>query len=151
MYQNKYNELKLISIYASGYGKRFYLREISKITKIPLKTTQNILQYFESQNILKSLSSGKNKYFALNMENISAKFFLVQAEIYKTQVLLKKYPQLKLFAKEIKANQPLIIFGSFAGLSAGQDSDIDLVAIGIVFLSILPIIFKFLQHKLAKK
>jgi len=129
MYQKRNNELEVISLFRGDYKTRFYLREISKLTKIPLKTCQNILKNLETSKVLKSKTEGKNKYFFLNLENIKTKSYLLQAEIYKTDVFLEKYPQIKLFLKSLKTTAPIIVFGSFAKLSADKNSDLDLLTI----------------------
>ena len=129
MYRKGNKELEIIALYAGGYEKQLYLREISRMAKIPTKTTQNLLSFLEKNNILKSIIRGKNKYFRLNLDNIQTKLIILQSEIYKTALFLKKYPQFKTFLKSLTANTPLIVFGSFARLTANKDSDLDLMII----------------------
>jgi len=126
MYQKRNNDLAVISIYTNGYGMRFYLRQISKLSSLPLKTCQNVLINLEKEKILKSKLEGKNKYFDLNFDNIQTKFYLLQAEIYKTSNFLRRYPQFKTFLKSLNTNISIIIFGGFAKLKVGKDSDLDL-------------------------
>ena len=83
MYQKRNKELEVIALYTSNYKTEFYLREIAKLTKLPLKTCQNILINLEKEKILKSKIDGKNKYFSLNLDNIQTKSYLLQAEIFK--------------------------------------------------------------------
>ena len=129
MYQKRNKELEVIALYRSNYKAQFYVRQISKLTKLPLKTAQNVLLNLEKNKILKSKIEGKNKYFSLNLENIQTKSFLLQAEIYKTDLFLENYPQFKTFLKSIHTNIPLILFGSFAKLKADKDSDVDLCVV----------------------
>ncbi len=129
MYLKRNNELNVLMLYLSGYKKRFYLREISVLTKIPLKTTQNIVAFLEKRKILKSIIEGKNKYFSLNKENIETKWYLVHAELYKTQFFVEKYPQFKLFLKALDAESTVVLFGSFAKGSADKNSDCDLLLV----------------------
>jgi len=129
MYQKRNNQLEIVSLYRGGYKTRFYLREISKLSKIPLKTCQNFLLTLEKAKILKSKIEGKNKYFSLNPENIKTKSYLLQAEIYQTDLFLEKYPQFKMFLKSLKTTAPIIVFGSFAKFTADKDSDLDLLVI----------------------
>ncbi|MGE0792960.1 MAG: nucleotidyltransferase domain-containing protein [Candidatus Woesearchaeota archaeon] len=128
MYQNR-NDLKIISLYKGNYKLRFYLREISKLSKIPLKTCQDSLKILEKENILKSKVEGKNKYFFLNLENIQTKFILLETEIYQTNLFIEKYPQFKIFLKELNTNIPIIVFGSFAKFTNNKNSDLDLLII----------------------
>lgn len=129
MYQKRNKESILLELYLGDYTKEFYLREISKLTKIPLKTTQNLISNLEKEKILKSYVRGKNKYFKLNLNNTETKFYLLQAEIHKTKLFIEKYPSFRTFIKDLKINNPLIIFGSFAKFTTDKNSDLDLLII----------------------
>lgn len=125
MYLNKNNELKVIALYSGDYRAEFYLRQISRLTKISLKTCQNVLSILEKERVLKGKIEGKNKYFSLNLENIQTKSYLVKAEIYKTDTFLEKYSEFRTFLKSLDTNALIIIFGSFARLNADKYSDLD--------------------------
>ena len=129
MYTFRNNILEVLSLFRNDYKKRMYLREISYTSKIPLKTCQNTLAKLENQKILKSKIEGKNKYFSLNIDNIKTKLLLLQTEIYMTDLFIEKYPQINMFMKELKTNNPVIVFGSFAKFKAETNSDIDLLII----------------------
>ncbi|MDP3766286.1 MAG: nucleotidyltransferase domain-containing protein [Nanoarchaeota archaeon] len=130
MYLNRNNELEIISLYRQDYrSSRFYLRQISRLSKIPLKTCQTALMNLEKGKILKSKVEGKNKYFALNLDNIKTKSYLLQSEIYMTDIFLESYPLIKTFLKSLNVNTPIIVFGSFAKLKADKDSDLDLIIV----------------------
>jgi predicted nucleotidyltransferase len=129
MYRKRNNELDVVALYTGNYATRFYLRQICKLSGLPLKTVQTTLIKLEEGNILRSKVEGKNKYFSLNMDDIRTKSYLMQAEIHKTDIFLDKYPQFKTFMKSVSTNVPLIVFGSFARLKAGKDSDLDLLVI----------------------
>ena len=127
MYHIRNKELDVITLYSGNYKAEFYLRQINKLAKLPLKTCQNVLLNLEKKSILKSKVEGKNKYFSLNLDNIQTKLILLQAEIYKTEIFLEKYSQFKTFLKELNTNIPLLVFGSFAKLIADKNSDLDLL------------------------
>lgn len=129
MYQKRNRELDVIALYSGDYKAKFYLRQISKLAKLPLKTCQNTLLNLEKERILKSKVEGKNKYFSLNTDNIQTKSYLLKAEIHKTDNFLEKYPEFKIFLKSINTNSILIAFGSFAKLKADKDSDLDLFVV----------------------
>src|SRR3989344_6050101 len=129
MCQKGNKELAVLSLYLGDYRREYYLREISRTAKLPLKTTQNFLSTLEKNSILKSAVHGKNKYFQLNLNNIQTKLLLIQAEVYRTALFLEKYPFIKTFLKEIKTNLPLIAFGSFACFQAEKNSDFDLLIV----------------------
>ncbi len=129
MYQKRNNESMILQLYLGDYKAQFYLREISKLAELPLKTTQNTVLSLEKDSILKSAVHGKNKYFKLNLDNIQTKMRLLQTEIQKTISFLEKYPQLKTFLKSITENNMIIIFGSFAKFTAEKNSDLDLLTV----------------------
>ncbi len=129
MYQKRNKELEVLSLYLGDYTRRFYLREISKLSEIPLRTTQNILKELERKRILNASLHGKNKYFSLNLENIETKNYLLQAEICKTNFFIGKYLIFKSFLKEVKVTSLIIVFGSFAKFTAKKDSDLDLLLV----------------------
>lgn len=129
MYQNRNDKMEVINLYRGDYKSRFYLRQISKLSNLPLKTCQNALIHLEKAKILKSKIEGKNKYFSLNLDNIQTKSYLLQAEIYRTDIFLEKYNEIKMFLKSISSNMPIIVFGSFANLTAAKNSDLDLLII----------------------
>lgn len=127
MYQKGYKELAVLRLYLGEYTGKFYLREISRLSNVPLKTTQNILKELERKRVLNTAIRGKNKYFSLNLENIETKNYILQAEIYKTNLFIGKYPIFKSFLKELKTTSLVIVFGSFAKFNAKKDSDLDLL------------------------
>jgi len=129
MYLKGNNNLVVLALYSRNYKAEFYLRQISRLTKIPLKTCQNILSYLEKERVLKGKMEGKNKYFSLNFENIQTKSYLLKAEIYKMDFFVEKYPEFKIFLKSLNTNDLVIIFGSFAKFKADKDSDLDLFII----------------------
>lgn len=129
MYLKRNKEFDVISLYLRDYKKELYLREINRLAKIPLKTTQNLVLNLQSSRILKSEVRGKNKYFKLNLDNIETKFYLLQSEIHRTLLFLKKYPLFKSFIKEVKSNTLLVVFGGFAKFKAEKDSDVDLLVL----------------------
>ena len=129
MYLKRNRDLDIIALYSGDYKAEFYLRQISKLAKLPLKTCQNALGHLEKEKILKSKLEGKNKYFSLNLNNIQTRSYILKAEIHKTEFFLEKYPVFKTFLKLINTNSTIIIFGSFAKFKADRDSDLDLFII----------------------
>ncbi len=129
MYKKRNNELELMNLYTRSYESRLYLRQICKLSGLPLRTVQNTLLKLEEHDILRSMVEGKNKYFSLNMDNVGTKSYLLQAEIHKTDLFMETYPQFKTFMKSVSTDTPIIVFGSFAKLKAGKDSDLDVLVI----------------------
>ena len=129
MYLKRNRVLEILALYLSDYNKQFYLREISKLAKIPLKTTQTLIANLERDKLLKSTVKGKNKYFRLNLDNIKTKFYLLQSELNRTLIFVENYPLFKNFIGKIKINAPMVVFGSFAKFKADKESDLDLLII----------------------
>ncbi|MBU0459974.1 MAG: nucleotidyltransferase domain-containing protein [Nanoarchaeota archaeon] len=148
MYQKRNNDLEAISLFRGNYKVRFYLREISKLSNLPLKTCQNTLSNLEKTKILKSKTEGKNKYFSLNLENIRTKSYLQQAEIYQTDFFIQKYAPFKTFLKSLKTTAPIIVFGSFAKLTADKNSDLDLLIISNKKLNLPFYLLPFKPHEI---
>lgn len=121
---------KVLSLFCSDLKRRIYLREISKLAKIPLKTASRALGELEDRNIVRHRVEGKHKYFELNMDNIETKFYLVEAEIYKTRLFLDKYPVFRSFLKDMVLGGGIVVsFGSFTELRATKDSDLDVLTV----------------------
>lgn len=148
MYQNRNKELEVISLFRGNYKARFYLRETSKLSRLPLKTCQNVLARLEETRVLKSRTEGKNKYFSLNLENIKTKSYLLQAEIYQTDMFIEKYPQFKIFLKSLETSAPIIVFGSFAKFKADETSDLDMLIISEKELNLPSHLLPFKVHKI---
>ncbi len=129
MYRKRNDRMKIIALYAGDYKREYYLREISKTAKIPLQTTQRQLAELDRDKILKTSISGKNKYFALNLDNPNTKLALLQSELCKTEQFLDRYTTFKTFVRAIKSNSLIVIFGSFAKFSADKNSDLDLLIV----------------------
>lgn len=128
MFQNRN---KVMTLYCLDLNKKFYLREISRLTNIPLKTCFGVLNQLEKENILISEKHGKHKYYELNYANIKTKFYLLEAEIYKLILFLDKHKIFKSFLNELEPSDSIIIVhGSFAKYRENKDSDLDLLVIG---------------------
>jgi predicted nucleotidyltransferase len=127
MYQKGNKKLEVIALYTGNYKSEFYLRQIAKFAKLPLKTCQNTLLKLEKEKVIRGKTEGKNKYFSLNLDIIQTKSYLLQAEIHKLDIFLSKYPQFNTFLKQIHTNIPIIIFGSFAKFKDDKNSDLDLL------------------------
>lgn len=127
MYQKVY---KVLSLYCGNLKRRLHLREISRLSRLPLRTTANNLGKLEKDNVIKGRIEGRHKYYKLNLDNIETKFWLIHSEIHRTLLFLQKYPVLKSFLKEIGPGDfAIIVFGSFAESTATEDSDLDLLII----------------------
>lgn len=148
MYRKRNNIMGVLALFAGDYNSKLYLREISRLAKIPLKTTQNAVYLLEKNKILKSKVSGKNKYFMLNLSSIHTKFNLLQSEIHKTMLFLEEYPEFSIFLSGIKTSALMIIFGSFARFTADKNSDVDLLLVNKEKLKLPAHLLPYKIHKI---
>jgi predicted nucleotidyltransferase len=141
---------KILSLFCSDFKRRLHLREISKLSGVPLRTTSRTLDVLEKENIIRSYYEGRHKYFELNLDDIKTKFLVQETEIYRTFVFLEKYPVFKSFLKEIKpTDSVIIVYGSFAELAAGKESDLDLLIISDKELDLPEYLLPYKIHKIS--
>lgn len=139
----------ILSLFCSNLRKRYHLREISKLSSIPLKTTSRTLEELEKEGVIKSKRDGRHKYFELNLDNIKTKFFIQETEIYRTFIFLEKYPVFKSFLKEIKLiDCSIVVYGSFANLTASKNSDLDILVISDKKIELPNYILPYNIHKI---
>lgn len=114
------------------------LRGLIEKTKLSPNYVSEYVNFLVGKNILKEEKFEKKRVylrrFYLNFNSNLAKnlFQLVKEE--EKEIFFKKYPKLKpileQIAKEIKGIEFLLIYGSYARLSAEKDSDIDILITG---------------------
>ena len=129
MYKKINKEWEVIGLFTSDYNGRFFLRQISRLTKMALKSTQNVVAGLEREGVLKSKMEGKNKYFTLNLSNIRTKSYILQAELYRADKFVEQFSPLKIFLKSLTTNIPIIVFGSYARREATKESDLDVLVL----------------------
>ena len=118
---------QLLGILYLNHSDRFYIRELERLTKLPVNAVRRELIKLESSGFLKSKEEGKVKYYWANKDNPI--FEELRSIILKTQVVgetlqkaLNKVPGIK-FA---------FVYGSLAQNKDTADSDIDLMIFGKV-------------------
>lgn len=124
--------LRILALYNDNYKKTLHLREIARKTKTDVNTTYPQLNKLEEMNILTSAIKGKNKEYAMNLDNIIAKYYLTMAEIFTAIRYLQKNFVIKKVMTELDSqiDDPIILFGSFVKGGYTKESDIDLFVIG---------------------
>ncbi len=126
------NKLKILREFSTDYTKRIYGRNIAKKLRMNQKTISNILNKLEKEHILKFTQEGKNKYYYLNEFYPYIKEIIQLIETQRKINFLEKYKKLKEFFLKLEKRDEeiLIIFGSYANLSANEKSDLDVFVIG---------------------
>ena len=105
-----------------------HIRGLAKVLNESHSTILRKLNKLAKQNVIDYKKEGKNKVFFLK-KNMFSRNHILQAEIYKLNSLLNKYPKLMIILEQIseKVDEKLIIiFGSYAKFRAKKDSDIDI-------------------------
>jgi len=118
-------ELKVVSALIK-HGE-LHVRALAKIANEPHANISRAMKSMLNKNIVDFKIEGKNKVFRLK-KGIETMNYAHMAEHLKVLELFQKYPFLSIICEQIlsRTNEKLIIiFGSFAKLSANKDSDID--------------------------
>ena len=116
-----------LEIFLELYQNQSFGRELARILNQPLKTVQRALTRLESETTIISKMIGKNRIYSL-AKNTTARYKFLEAQVYKTQKILCKYPLLKPVCSDIckTTSAPVLIFGSYAKFNAKEQSDIDI-------------------------
>ncbi|MBD3204463.1 hypothetical protein GF327_09300 [Candidatus Woesearchaeota archaeon] len=105
-----------------------HVRGIAKKLNINHMTSSRILKDLYEKNVIDFEKKGRNKvYHIKNTEE--ARNYLVMAEIFKLNEIIKKYPVLRKIAKQIQQKSKfniVLLFGSYAKKKATKKSDIDI-------------------------
>lgn len=115
----------LLRLFLTNPERRFYTREIAKITGEPLNAVRRELGYLEKAGLIKSHREGNLKYFEVIKE------FPLYPELKKiiySTVALGDYLRNRL--KDSESIQLAFIYGSVAKNEEVAKSDIDLFVVG---------------------
>lgn len=123
--------LKILALYASDYSKALHVRQVSREIGVDVKSVLIQLKKLEKANILTSTIKGRNKEYRLNLGNSIVRYYMTMAESFVTIRYLQDNFLIKKVAGEVGrlADEPILLFGSFAKGQATKDSDIDLFII----------------------
>lgn len=105
-----------------------HIRGIAKKLNINHMTITRKIKELEKENVLDYKEIGKNKTYFLK-KTAEARNYIFSAENYKLNMLLKKYPTLRIIIDKIQMDKRIklaLIFGSYAKGISKTDSDIDI-------------------------
>jgi len=108
--------------------QKYHVRGLAKALNESHSTILRKLDKLIQENVVDYNQEGKNKVFFLK-KNIVSKNYLLQAEIYKLNSIIKKYPDLSIIMEDllkIIESDLIVLFGSYAKFRAKKDSDIDI-------------------------
>jgi predicted nucleotidyltransferase len=125
------NHLRILALFANGFDREYYIREVQKILRISPRTAQLILDDLEKKAVLESKIRGKIKSYKLQ-KNETARNYLVLAEQYKKITFLEEHPMIKEIVSKITQYIQGIacIFGSYVKGNATKESDLDIFIAG---------------------
>jgi len=107
--------------------KNFHARALAKELKTNHMAIVRKIKELFNENILDYKEEGKNKVYFIK-DTSEARSYVLMAEYYKLNQLLKKYPSLRNIIQNIQKNKKIklaLIFGSYAKSLAKKESDID--------------------------
>ncbi|MBT3814777.1 hypothetical protein HOE37_03750 [Candidatus Woesearchaeota archaeon] len=118
----------LLVPFTRDYGKKMHASELARLIKQPQRTVARKLEDLKKLNMLDYTRAGRNKYFFLDLNK---SYPLIQmVECYKEINFLYHHSKIAFLLRELSADYPLILFGSYAKGLAKDHSDVDLIMIG---------------------
>lgn len=128
----KVTKTKIIAQFVSGYGKKFYLRELADLLKKPHQTIKPYVEELVKEGILIKNKRKNIVEYGLNFKNKQIYDYLVIAEKERLMERLDEEILLKVLFEKFSVlftNNTLLIFGSSAE-KLQKGSDVDLLVIG---------------------
>lgn len=123
-------KLEIMALYLSDYRIRLHVRGISRLLTANHRTVSLALKKLEDKGVMKHESVGKSKQYFLNLDNLTTKEYLKNAESLNTIKILEKHFIIKKLLTELVSeikNVPLVLFGSYASGKEKKGSDVDLL------------------------
>ena len=112
---------KIQELFFENPSREFYLREINKLTNVPITTTKRILNNLKNKELITKIKTKPYPKYRANTENFYYKF-------YKKISIMEKVYRSGLIDYLIEERNPsiIILFGSCAKGEYDIKSDIDL-------------------------
>ena len=125
------NLLRILSLFARGFSKDFYIREIVSLLDLSPRTVKLSLDLLESKGVLVSKTRGKIRLFRLNNSPLT-KQYLILAEQYSYLSFIEEHSFIKTILDSLlpHINGIALLFGSYVKGLAHENSDIDVFVIG---------------------
>lgn len=123
---------EIIRLLFAQPGKEFHLRELSRLSRLAIRTIQQEVSKLSSIGLLASRRDGNRLYYRANIEHPI--YPELQGIALKTTGLRE---QLVSALAELPGIEFAFVFGSSAAGTAGATSDVDLLVIGDIGLRLL--------------
>jgi len=124
---NSESRRKLLAYFFTHSDESFYVREVAAFIKEDPGNISRDLRKLESEGLFKSLTRGRTKYYSLNKEY--ALFEEYKKIVFKTSGAAGALAEL---IKNISQIDKAYLHGSFAKNSEDNNSDIDVVIVGVL-------------------
>jgi len=121
------NKLKIINYLGKNLGKSFTMHSLSKMIRVPYATFYRTIQKMKEIVIIEVV--GKSKTLSLNVGNPTIKSYLAISSEEEKEEFLKKQPIIGKIASELKTDEIVVLFGSYAKGAQREGSDIDLLIV----------------------
>lgn len=121
------NNLKIINYLGKHFGRRFTMHELSKLVAIPYASFYRAVQQMD--DVLDVEVIGKSKTISLKTNNPVLKSYLTISSDEERKEFLQTKPIIKKIFTELKTEDIVILFGSYAKRKEDKKSDIDLLII----------------------
>ena len=105
------------------------MHELSEILNIPYASFHRYVNGMEKQGILNIKEIGRSKVVKLNLNHPVLKSHLTAASFDEMQEFLEEHPIIKKIVNELKTNNIVLLFGSYAKGRQTEKSDIDILVI----------------------
>ena len=119
-------KLNILGIFFESPEKEFYIREVSRLTKINHTTVRQKLNKFVKEGLLKIT---KNKLYSGYKVNLSKKF--LNLKLYYNLEKIRKSKMIEVLENEFDF-PVIVVFGSYASARNNSTSDIDICIISEV-------------------
>jgi predicted nucleotidyltransferase len=134
----------LLGVFFLNPDSKFYIRELERLTDLPVNAIRRELIKLEKGHFLNSSYEANLKYFRVNKSNVI--FEQLRSILLKTQIPQVVFGPLKR-VKEIKY---AFIYGSFANNEDNINSDIDLMLLGDIDSVILHEKISIIEQKIKR-
>ncbi len=140
------SRVKVLTLFLLNPGKRFYVREVERLTGENINSIRRELKNLESMGLLKSEKAGNLKYYTVNQD------FNIYPEL--RDIFLKTVGAAEILGQGISSLRDIraaFIYGSYARGDAGPDSDIDMIVIGTVNEDALIMVVREIEKRLKRE
>ena len=121
--------LKIINFLGRHYSELFTMHELSEILDIPYASFHRCVKGMEKQGILNIEEIGRSKVVKLSLNHPVLKSHLTASSFDEMQEFLEEHPIIKKIVNELKTNDIVLLFVSYAKGKETGKSDIDLLII----------------------